>query len=102
MSGSSPKHLLLIITTKLYQELTHVIQYNLFLLTQAIAEETEKKIDLARLGFKPIAIQSTVLFFTIADLANIDPMYQYSLSWFINLFISSIDNSEQAEDLDVR
>lgn len=69
---------------------------------QAIAEETEKKIDLARLGFKPIAMHSTVLFFTIADLANIDPMYQYSLSWFINLFISSIDNSEQAEDLQVR
>jgi len=69
---------------------------------QAIAEETEKKIDLARLGFKPIAIQSTVLFFTIADLANIDPMYQYSLSWFINLFISSIDNSEQAENLEIR
>lgn len=69
---------------------------------QAVAEETEKKIDLARLGYKPIAIHSTVLFFTIADMANIDPMYQYSLSWFINLFISSIDNSEQAEDLDKR
>ena len=69
---------------------------------QAIAEETEKKIDLARLGYTPIAIHSTVLFFTIADLANIDPMYQYSLSWFINLFINSIDNSEQAENLDVR
>ncbi|GIX90742.1 dynein heavy chain 7, axonemal [Caerostris extrusa] len=33
-------------------------------------------------------------FFTIADLANIDPMYQYSLPWFINLYIGSIDNSE--------
>jgi len=69
---------------------------------QAIAEETEKKIDAARLGYKPIAIHSTVLFFTIADLANIDPMYQYSLNWFINLFIGSIDNSERAEDLAVR
>jgi len=69
---------------------------------QAIAEETEKKIDTARMGYKPIAIHSTVLFFTIADLANIDPMYQYSLSWFINLFVSSIDNSEKAEDLEKR
>uniref|UniRef100_A0A672V2K0 Dynein axonemal heavy chain 7 n=1 Tax=Strigops habroptila TaxID=2489341 RepID=A0A672V2K0_STRHB len=61
---------------------------------QAVAEETEKKIDAARMGYCPIAIHSTVLFFSIADLANIEPMYQYSLMWFINLFIMSIDNSE--------
>ena len=48
---------------------------------QAIAEETEAKIDTARLGYTPIAVHSTILFFSIADLANIDPMYQYSLSW---------------------
>ena len=29
-----------------------------------------------------------MLFFTISDMANIDPMYQYSLSWFINLYIN--------------
>ena len=63
---------------------------------------TEVKIDTARLGYTPIAIHSTILFFSIADLANIDPMYQYSLTWFINLFISSIDNAEKAEDLDKR
>jgi dynein heavy chain len=48
---------------------------------QAIADETEKKIDIARMGYKPIAIHSSVLFFSITDLANIEPMYQYSLSW---------------------
>uniref|UniRef100_A0A672V280 Dynein axonemal heavy chain 7 n=1 Tax=Strigops habroptila TaxID=2489341 RepID=A0A672V280_STRHB len=69
---------------------------------QAVAEETEKKIDAARMGYCPIAIHSTVLFFSIADLANIEPMYQYSLMWFINLFIMSIDNSEQSEDLPTR
>ncbi|XP_065655373.1 dynein axonemal heavy chain 7 isoform X2 [Hydra vulgaris] len=69
---------------------------------QAIAEETEKKIDLARLGYKQISVYSTNLFFTIADLASIDPMYQYSLAWFINLFISAIDNSEKSEDLSKR
>eukprot|EP00058_Branchiostoma_floridae_P012955 XP_002598443.1 hypothetical protein BRAFLDRAFT_114741 [Branchiostoma floridae] len=49
---------------------------------QAIAEETEKKIDTARLGYIPIAKHSTILFFSITDLANIEPMYQYSLTWF--------------------
>lgn len=31
---------------------------------QAVAEETEKQIDKARLGYTPIAIHSTILFFT--------------------------------------
>lgn len=76
--------------------------YFLFLLKQAIAEETEQKIDTARMGYKPIAIHSTILFFSIADLANIEPMYQYSLMWFINLFCLSIENAEKSEDLKKR
>lgn len=51
---------------------------------------------------RPIAIHSTILFFSIADLANIEPMYQYSLTWFINLFIMSIENAEKSEDVSVR
>nr|XP_012632402.1 dynein heavy chain 7, axonemal isoform X3 [Microcebus murinus] len=66
---------------------------------QEVAEETEKKIDSTRMGYRPIAIHSSILFFSIADLANIEPMYQYSLIWFINLFILSIENSEKSENL---
>ena len=69
---------------------------------QAIAEETEKKIDTARMGYTPIAIHSAVLFFSIADLANIEPMYQYSLPWFINLFVNSIDSSQASDNLEKR
>uniref|UniRef100_A0A670HTF5 Dynein axonemal heavy chain 7 n=1 Tax=Podarcis muralis TaxID=64176 RepID=A0A670HTF5_PODMU len=69
---------------------------------QAIAEETEKKIDATRMGYRPIAVHSSILFFSIADLANIEPMYQYSLTWFINLFIMSIDNSVKSEILQDR
>ena len=71
-------------------------------LTQAVAEETEKKIDDTRMGYTPIAVHSSILFFCIADLANIEPMYQYSLTWYINLFIGSIDNSEKAEEVEQR
>lgn len=67
--------------------------------TQTVAEETERKIDEARMGYKPITVHSTSLFFSIADLANIDPMYQYSLTWFINLFVLSIDNAERSAHL---
>ncbi|XP_055472779.1 dynein axonemal heavy chain 7, partial [Psammomys obesus] len=66
---------------------------------QEVAEETERKIDNTRMGYRPIAIHSSILFFSIADLANIEPMYQYSLTWFINLFILSIENSEKSEIL---
>lgn len=74
----------------------------MILILQAIAEETEIKIDQARMGYTPIAVHSTILFFSIADLANIEPMYQYSLTWFINLFILSIDNAEKSDNLEVR
>ncbi|XP_046587391.1 dynein axonemal heavy chain 7-like [Neodiprion lecontei] len=69
---------------------------------QAAAEITEKSIDVARLQYTPIAVYSTVLFFTIAVLANIDPMYQYSLAWFVNLFKAAIENTEQLDDVQLR
>ena len=53
---------------------------------QEITSKTELEIDETRNGYKPVAVHSSILFFVISDLANIDPMYQYSLSWFINLY----------------
>jgi len=53
---------------------------------QEITSKTEQEIDETRNGYKPVAVHSSILFFVISDLANIDPMYQYSLSWFINLY----------------
>ncbi|KAI9347975.1 dynein heavy chain and region D6 of dynein motor-domain-containing protein [Zopfochytrium polystomum] len=69
---------------------------------QATAEKTEIKIDEIRVGYKPIAVYSSLLFFCVADLASIEPMYQYSLTWFINLFINSIESSEKSTELDTR
>ncbi|TMW55097.1 hypothetical protein Poli38472_013859 [Pythium oligandrum] len=69
---------------------------------QKIAETTEKEIDAVREGYQPVAYSSQVLFFCIDQLANIEPVYQYSLSWFINLFIASILNSERAPELTQR
>lgn len=66
---------------------------------QKIAEATEQKIDEARDSYRIIANHSAILFFCIADLAHIDPMYQYSLTWFINLFINAIDQSAPAANL---
>uniref|UniRef100_A0A3Q3B332 Dynein axonemal heavy chain 12 n=1 Tax=Kryptolebias marmoratus TaxID=37003 RepID=A0A3Q3B332_KRYMA len=61
---------------------------------QQIAEKTEIKIAESREGYRPISKHSSILFFSIADLTNIDPMYQYSLSWFVNLYINSIQDNK--------
>ncbi|KAF1322385.1 Dynein heavy chain, partial [Globisporangium splendens] len=69
---------------------------------QIIAETTERETDFVRQGYQPVAHSSQVLFFCIDQLANIEPVYQYSLSWFINLFIASIQNSDKTPDLTQR
>jgi dynein heavy chain len=69
---------------------------------QAVAEKTEVKIDEIRVGYTPIATHASVMFFCIAELANIEPMYQYSLSWYINLFVNAIESSEKSSDVTVR
>ncbi|CAH1783738.1 unnamed protein product, partial [Owenia fusiformis] len=69
---------------------------------QKVAEVTEKKIDESRVGYQPIARHSAILFFSIADLPNIDPMYQYSLTWFVNLYINSIHDSNKSKILERR
>lgn len=35
-------------------------------------------------------------------MANIDPMYQYSLLWFVSLFTASIDNTDKVDDIEER
>lgn len=69
---------------------------------QVIAISTEVEIDTARQAYIPVAKHSAVLFFCISELSNIEPMYQYSLTWFLALFVTSIKNSPKSEHLDER
>jgi len=68
----------------------------------AEAEVTEKTIDETREVYRPVATRSSILFFCISDLASVDPMYQYSLAWFIQLFLRAIAEAEKAEDVHQR
>lgn len=60
------------------------------------------KLDEARRSYEPIAHHASLLFFAISSLGNIDVMYQYSLSWYIQLFTKSIECSEKSEYLEQR
>jgi dynein heavy chain, axonemal len=74
----------------------------LFSLSKVIAEKTEKKIDDARAGYTFVARHVSVLFFNISELAAIEPMYQYSLTWFVTLFEDTIAKAEKSRDLQRR
>ena len=60
------------------------------------AEQTEQEIDTTRSKYIPVAVNTQILFFCVTSLANIDPMYQYSLEWFIAIFLGSIANAEKS------
>ncbi|XP_044001725.1 dynein axonemal heavy chain 12 [Aphidius gifuensis] len=69
---------------------------------QEIAKKTEIEINISRQSYKPIATHSSSLYYTVTDLPNIDPMYQYSLTWFINLYILSIETANKNRFFDIR
>ncbi|GIL57585.1 hypothetical protein Vafri_12790 [Volvox africanus] len=69
---------------------------------QRAAEVTEREIDTARTGYKPCGDYTSILFFCISDLAAIDPMYQYSLPWFVNLYVASMHSAEPSPVLSQR
>nr|XP_046259789.1 dynein axonemal heavy chain 6 isoform X2 [Scatophagus argus] len=66
------------------------------------AEATELMINSARERYRPVATRGSVLYFVIASLSEIDPMYQFSLKYFKQLFNSTIDTSEKSSVLEER
>jgi len=67
-----------------------------------VAAKTTAIIAKVRASYKVVAYHASNLFFCIADLANVDPMYQYSLEWFIGLFQNAIRSTEKTFDKEER
>merc|ERR1711871_1792688 len=66
------------------------------------AVKTSLKIAEVRKEYVPVAFRVAQLFFCIADLCNVDPMYQYSLEWYISLFLLSITKAKPAASMEER
>ena len=66
------------------------------------AAETEIMIDKTREEYRPVAFHAALLFFCVADMATVNDMYQYSMPWFVNLYVKSIDDSEKSDDIPTR
>ncbi|KAG2427037.1 hypothetical protein HYH02_014682 [Chlamydomonas schloesseri] len=60
---------------------------------QVEAAKTEQAIDKARTAYQPIAAHASVLYFCVAELLAVDPMYAFSLTYFVGLFLRSIEDS---------
>ncbi len=50
----------------------------------------------ARAGYKAVAQTTSCLFFVISELGAIEPMYQYSLAWFVTLFEYTIAKADKS------
>jgi dynein heavy chain, axonemal len=66
------------------------------------AETTEAQIDATRERYRPVSARASLLFFCISDLATVDPMYQYSLSWFSALFVRAMQEAPKFDDIGER
>jgi dynein heavy chain len=63
-----------------------------------VSEETEIEINQLRLEYKPVAVRASIMFFVTGDMAQIDPMYQYSLEFFRDLVNGCIVNAPKTDD----
>uniref|UniRef100_A0A803YA76 Dynein axonemal heavy chain 1 n=1 Tax=Meleagris gallopavo TaxID=9103 RepID=A0A803YA76_MELGA len=60
-----------------------------------VAEQTEEDINTTRLQYAPVAVRTQILYFCVSDLSSVDPMYQYSLEWFLNIFLMGINTVKE-------
>jgi len=66
------------------------------------AEVAAVEIDIACKEYTEVATAGSILYFVIADLSNINPMYQFSLFYFVRLFNRCIDMAQKSDEIDVR
>lgn len=67
-------------------------------LTIARQKEQDVIIEKTRMQYRTVANHVAQLFFTISDLPNIEPVYQYSLNWYRNIF-EMVIKSVQAQNI---
>merc|ERR1711871_1853084 len=68
----------------------------------AEAEKTNEDINSARENYRVVATRGSLIYFVVADLGLIDPMYQYSLQYFQKLYARCVEASEKNDDLETR
>merc|ERR1719183_1375927 len=65
-------------------------------------EMTGVQIAETRAVYRPLATRCAALYFIVGDLCVVDPMYQFSLDWFLGTFVLAIDWAEAKDNKDER
>ena len=55
-----------------------------------VSEKKQEELNKGMILYTGIARRGVILFFVISELCKIDPMYQFSLNYFANLFTNII------------
>ena len=58
-----------------------------------VSEKKQEELNKGMILYTGIARRGVILFFVISELCKIDPMYQFSLNYFANLFKNIISNT---------
>lgn len=64
--------------------------------------ETEAKINAFRGSYKRVAQHSAIIYGCLNELPSCNPMYQFSLDWFVSLYNYSIEHASRSLDLERR
>ncbi|OHT05113.1 Dynein heavy chain family protein [Tritrichomonas foetus] len=64
----------------------------------AASQATEKQIATFRATFSSVSDRAALLYFCASDFAVVDPMYQFSLKWFVQIFKLAIHQAEHPKD----
>ncbi|XP_067132954.1 dynein axonemal heavy chain 2-like [Centruroides vittatus] len=85
---------------KLIETLENAKQISLDLSDQlTVNKKAEIQIDTAREAYRPFSHQSVLLFSVLNEMNAIEPMYQFNLDAYIDLFILSIDRAPKDTQL---
>ncbi len=60
-----------------------------------MSKVTEERINLSRQNYEGVAVLGSHLFFMVLQLLTVDPMYDFSLEFFIRLFRKAINKAEK-------
>ncbi|PNJ39368.1 DNAH14 isoform 1 [Pongo abelii] len=61
-------------------------------------KKAESEIQAIRKNYLPIATRGALLYFLVADLTQINYMYQFSLDWFHQVFVSSVVSKSKEQE----
>ncbi|XP_063719575.1 dynein axonemal heavy chain 3-like [Symsagittifera roscoffensis] len=69
---------------------------------ETTSEETQESISQVRNKYIPVSVHSALMFFVSTSLTSIDPMYQFSLDFYIKLFVQTLEKTNQKNNLEKR